>query len=228
MTGGEDHGPAPEEHHIEVTRRARYFTLGNVRDAREIWFLLHGYSQLARRFLRHFRPLASPGRLLVAPEALNRYYSEYAPGFHHPDARIGATWMTREDRLTEIADYVAYLDRLYHALLPDAPTGTRCVLLGFSQGAATAARWAALGQARFHHLVLWAGFPPPELVRAPATFRAAALTLVFGRADEYAEPGRVEAESAALREAGVAHRLCWFNGGHRLDPDTMLQLAAEL
>jgi predicted esterase len=216
-----------QEHHVAISRTARYYTLGSAAGAREVWFLIHGYSQLARRFLRHFRPLAAPGRLLVAPEALNRYYSEYAPGYHRPDARIGATWMTREDRLTEIADYVHYLDRLYDVIFSDAPAPPpRRVLLGFSQGAITAARWAALGLARFQHIILWGGFPPPELPRRPDVFHGAELTLVWGRSDAYADAGHIDAESAALLAAGVTHRLCWFDGGHQLDDATLQRLAA--
>lgn len=225
MTEPAGNGFPAAEQHIEVRRTARYYTAGEPRVAREVWFLLHGYGQLARRFLRHFRSLVTPGRLLVAPEALNRYYSEYRPGFHRPDARVGATWMTREDRLSEIDDYVHYLDRLYAALT--TPLADTRVLLGFSQGAATAARWAALGEARFQRVILWGGFLPPELPRGPALFRGAALTLVFGRADSYASPAQVEAESAALRASGVAHRLHWFDGGHALAAAPLLELASS-
>ena len=37
---------------------------------REVWIVLHGYQQLARRFLRRFQPIAEPGRRIVAPEAV--------------------------------------------------------------------------------------------------------------------------------------------------------------
>jgi len=225
---GESGRPAPQERHLEVQRTARYYTLGSAADARDVWFVLHGYGQLARRFLRHFRPIAVPERLLIAPEALNRYYSEYEPGYHRPDAHVGATWMTREDRLHEITDYVRYLDQLYAEILaPPSFGNARRVLLGFSQGAATAARWAALGQAGFDRVILWGGFPPPELARGPALFRDAGLTVVFGRTDAYASAARVQAESAVLAAAGVTHRLCWFEGGHEIDADTLAELAAE-
>jgi len=61
-----------QEHRITVSRSARYFTLG--RPDREVWFVLHGYGQLAARFLRHFEPLDDGTRLMVAPEALSRFY----------------------------------------------------------------------------------------------------------------------------------------------------------
>ena len=39
------------ERHLEVPRTARYWVLGeDVAEPREVWFVLHGYKQLARRF----------------------------------------------------------------------------------------------------------------------------------------------------------------------------------
>ena len=67
--------PTPDilEHFIEVTRTAKYVTLGEPSDGvRELWVVLHGYRQLARRFVRRFRDLAEPTRWIVAPEELKR------------------------------------------------------------------------------------------------------------------------------------------------------------
>ena len=39
---------AAVEHHLEVSRTARYWVLGEGTAApREVWFVLHGYGQLA-------------------------------------------------------------------------------------------------------------------------------------------------------------------------------------
>ena len=62
---------APREHRIEVTRTARYWTLGAEDAPTEVWFVLHGYRQLAERFLRRFVPLDDGSRLVVAPEGLS-------------------------------------------------------------------------------------------------------------------------------------------------------------
>ncbi len=64
-----------QEHHIGVTRSARYFTLGDSsRGVGEVWFACHGYGQLARRFLEKLRVLDDGRRYLVAPEGLSRFY----------------------------------------------------------------------------------------------------------------------------------------------------------
>jgi len=212
----------PVEHHLEVTRTARYWTLGDP-TARDVWIVIHGYKQLARRFLRRFEPIAAPGRLIVAPEALSRFYASAEPGRHGPASVVGASWMTREDRLVEIQDYVGYLNRLAEVVVP---AGGRITVLGFSQGTATAARWVTLGAARVARLVLWAGYVPHDwdLERAADAFSEAELVLVRGDAD----PGLTEELSAAERqalEAGrIPHRLLTYAGGHEIDPAALRNL----
>ena len=109
-------------HHLAVERTARYFTDREPsRNIRDVWFVCHGYGQLASDFIREFECIGSTSRLIVAPEALSRFYIADKGGFHGPDAKIGATWMTREDREVEIADYIGYLDRLYDAIFEVVP-----------------------------------------------------------------------------------------------------------
>ena len=99
---GDDH-PLITEHHLTVKRTARFCTLGDSTEAAgDIWIVCHGFAQLARTFLEEFTPIARPGRLIVAGEALNRFYLNREGGRAGASARIGATWMTREDRLAEI------------------------------------------------------------------------------------------------------------------------------
>src|SRR6266704_2680299 len=104
-----------QEHSLSTSRTARYFTLGHPSDARELWFVCHGYGQLASRFLERFHSLESQRRCIVAPEGLSRFYLTE----HPTERRVGASWMTREDRLHEIDDYVRYLDAL-HAVVASA------------------------------------------------------------------------------------------------------------
>ena len=67
--------PAISAHTIVVPRTARYYTLGPTHGfPRELWFVCHGFGQLAGRFIRQFASLDDGTRLIVAPEALSRYY----------------------------------------------------------------------------------------------------------------------------------------------------------
>ena len=214
----------PIEHHLKIERSARYYTLGEaVREPAEIWIVCHGYGQLAGRFLTKLAVLDDGRRRIVAPEGLSRFYVEGAGG---PDSKVGASWMTREDRLREIEDYVAYLDAVYEEVSGGLRSAPRLHALGFSQGAATAARWALRGRAKVSRLILWAGLLPPDAEwRADAAkLNALDLTLVAGETDDWVGAGLPIAEGA-LEAAGVRYRLITFKGGHSLDAAVLRSLA---
>ena len=219
------------EHHIEVGRNARYHTIGEAGpETRDVWFVCHGYGQLAGDFIREFEPISHPSRLIVAPEALSRYYVATEPGFHARDAKVGATWMTREDRETEIADYVAYLDTLYDEILTRVRRDNVSVtVVGFSQGGATANRWLTRGRARADRLIMWGALlaSDSDLEQAATFFRDVKLTIVYGKRDQFADEGMIANYEALLRSKHVPHEVVTFDGGHRMDRDTLQALAAE-
>ncbi len=206
---------------LVVPRSARYVTEGEPDgELDDVWFLLHGYAQLASEFLELGRALVRPRRLLVAPEALSRFY-------HEDHETVGASWMTREDREREIEDYVRYLDLLHEEIFSVVSReGVRLSVLGFSQGAATAARWAAGGRARVEHLVLWGSRLPPELDDEASTtaLRTMKLSLVGGTRDRFLTAEKWDDERARLRKLGIAFEEVRFEGGHRLDDDTLRRI----
>ena len=212
-------GPEVAAHAIAVPRRARYFSLGPTHGfPRELWFVCHGYGQLAERFIRQFASLDDGTRLIVAPEGLSRFYLDPIPKRRNdPSPRVGASWMTREDRESEIADYVTYLEWVSEAVRRSL-TGAapRIVVLGFSQGTATVCRWLAGSAMRADQLVLWSGSIPPELdlTAWAGQLDGAAITLVAGERDELVPPAAMAAEAERLSAAGVAFTLQRFDGGH--------------
>lgn len=212
----DDARPAPHAHHLRVQRTARYYTLGGASpERRAIWFLLHGYGQLAGEFIRYFADLASDETLLVAPEAMNRFYlvsTEKAPARDRP---VGASWMTREDRASEIADYVEYLDALFDEVSGAGGGSPAINVVGFSQGGATATRWVTHGRARIGRLILWGSLLPPETDLSPGhALRRARLTLVLGSRDHYIDDAAFAAERSRLDAANVPHDAIRFEGGH--------------
>lgn len=206
-----------QEHLLSTPRSARYFTLGSAEQAADVWFVCHGYGQLASRFLERFRPLESSERCIVAPEGLSRFYLTDSPA----ERRVGASWMTREDRLREIEDYVRYLDAVYRTVNPRT---ARVTALGFSQGTATACRWAALGSSRIDRLIVWGGEVPPDLDLT--RLRGPSLTLVFGTRDELFTPKVVGANEARLRDHEIRYQVISFEGGHEIDTATLLRLTS--
>lgn len=201
-----------EEHHITVPRTARYHTLGDPRTAQAIWIVLHGYGQLARYFLRNFEGL-SKDVLIAAPEGLSRYYTDAE------HVRVGATWMTREDRGSEITDQHVYLDTLVEHLLAQVGRTLPIRVLGFSQGVATAARWASLGRTIMDRMVLWGGSLPPDISAATLRIRwsRVQVDLVHGDEDSLVPAEQTALAEARFREAGVAIHTHRHPGGHALD-----------
>lgn len=225
----------PTLHHLQVRRSARYALLGAPGpETRQLWFVLHGYRQLAGRFIRRFGPIEAPGRVVVAPEALNRFYVGDSPGRHGPEARVGGTWMTREDREAEIQDYVAYLDQLHGRLSQAAGEGgasaVDTVVLGFSQGAHTAARWAVRGSVRPRALILWGEASPLDMdvVEAGQALSGVRVLSVQGRRDDHVTQGLLDADGARWEAAGIRVERLWHEGGHALDGPLLVRLAQEL
>ena len=200
--------------HLLVRRHAHWVEAGaGPGQPAELWIVLHGYGQRAARFLRRFRGIAGDDRRVVAPEGLSRYYLD------EDYRRVGASWMTREDRIHEIEDTVHWLDTLVEHLHARDGAPPRTVVLGFSQGAPTAGRWLVRGRSRADALICW-GAGLPHDVEAEKLRRlgdATAITLVAGEEDEVVPPDRVRTEHLRLEEAGVRHRLRHHPGGHEID-----------
>jgi predicted esterase len=220
---------APHAHHLRVQRTARYYTLGGAIAPRTVWIVLHGYSQLAGDFIRYFGDLATEETLVVAPEALNRYYTVSADSAPARDRPVGATWMTREDRASEIADYVEYLDAVYEEVAAGAARdGAQVNVVGFSQGAATATRWVTHGKAHLDRLVLWGGLTPPEtdFSRGPSSFRHTRVTIVLGARDHHVTDEMLSAEQARFDAARVPYDVIRFDGGHVVSRAVFPRLAS--
>ena len=218
-----------QEHRVSVSRTARYYTLGAPGPGtRQVWVVCHGYGQLASRFLEKLRVLDDATRYLVAPEGLSRFYLSESP----TERRVGASWMTREDRLAEIEDYVQYLDAVYQDVFGSLDRSQVTVhALGFSQGAATVGRWTALGRAKVDRLTLWGGEFPPDLDLALEAvvdrLRAARLSLVYGRADEFITSKVIATTVKRLRAHEIPVREIPFDGAHELNDSVLKGLGAE-
>ena len=214
------------EHHLTVARTARYQQLGELSArTRRIWFVCHGYGQLAAYFVRHFAFLAEgcDDNVVIAPEGLSRFYLQGNGG------RVGASWMTRDDRLAEIDDHVAFLNQLAALVLAQCPANVEITVLGFSQGTATVSRWLTRAAFRPAHLILWAG-SFPEDIDATATQRllhALDLTLVVGSDDEYITLAQAMQQLEKLLEFPARAQLLTFQGKHELNRPLLEQLATS-
>lgn len=209
------------EHSLTVPRTARYYTLGTPSGhIKNLWIVCHGYGQLARYFLRHFRVLDDGETMIVAPEALSRFYLD---GF---SGRVGATWMTKEDRLSEIEDQATYLDLLLKEQLKRLPEEVQVTVLGFSQGGATVCRWLATGPPPVHRLILWAVSFPEDInfETGKAAFQNLPVAVVYGTQDAFITPETLERKQQLMAQLNITPQVYTFEGGHTIDPETLLIL----
>lgn len=214
-----------QEHHLSVTRTARFFTLGSLDNhTRQVWFVLHGYGQLAQFFIRKFEILNDGRTFIVAPEALSRFYLEGVTG------RVGASWMTREERPQEIADYIAYLNQLYDTVLEGQDLSKLQInLLGFSQGNATVLRWLNSDHVRCDRLIIWAGFFANGIadVIEPSKLADIPTTLAYGTQDEYLVQMDLEKYGTDIQAAIPHLQIITFEGKHTVDTGTLKKIAFE-
>lgn len=209
-------------HHFPVTKTARYAALGELhRDVRHVWFVCHGYGQLATTFIEHFHPLDDGYNAIVAPEALSRFYVKRLEG------RVGATWMTKEDRETDIQDYVHYLDALYQAIFQQIPREqVKVHLMGFSQGAATVSRWIAEGSVSLDSWILWGGLFPHDLNFEvnPAKLKTTPTFMVYGDEDPFQDEAKMQERHQLVADAGLTYHYMSFQGGHEIPADALRAL----
>lgn len=227
-----DDGSRIRNHEIVVPRSSRYAVLGaGVSDAREIWLVCHGYGQLAERFISRFSVIDDGKRMIVAPEALSRFYLSSSSGGYSASDRVGASWMTREGRDAEIIDQVRYLDMVCARVFDGVDrSSVRLVALGFSQGSAAVCRWAARTASPPEHVVLWGGGVPAELLEGEgkAGLARAPLTIAIGANDPIAHGGRVEIHRKQLDAAGIKYRFVPYDGGHEIDGAVLADIAGGL
>lgn len=195
-----------------MPRTARVYDLGEA-VAPEAWLALHGYGQLGRYFARHFAPHAGPQRRIVVPEAPARFYlgDDYR--------RVGASWMTREERTSDIADTHAYLDAVLDGV--DRPLAG----FGFSQGGMVLVRYALARPGRFGRLVLWGSAPPDDVDLADASLPP--VTLVLGDTDAFLTPERRASVGARFAAARVVPEVVTYDGGHRLHAPTLAAVLGD-
>ncbi len=200
-----------QHHRLPVERTAHYYTLGEAGPhIRRVVIACHGYGQLARFFLPKLEPIADAHTLVIAPEGLSRFYWN---GF---SGKVVASWMTKEHRLDEIADYTAYLSRLWAQWKPRVSPEAELILFGFSQGCATVMRWVHRMQPEAGQLIFWAGTLPEDIDYAPLLPDLARrqLHLAYGDADPFLPPGALATYRNRIEQAGLSVSEYSFSGAH--------------
>ena len=207
-------------HEFISTKTFRYITIGNPKKASKLLIVLHGYGQLVEYFVRKFDGL-DEDVFIVAPEGMHRFYLKGSSG------RVGASWMTKEAREADIHDNIHWLNEL-NELIQKEQSFEKTILLGFSQGGATAARWHENSTIPFDHLVMWASVFPPDLqMNVPLTNVDKGKNLfVLGTDDIYFD---LEAQTNVLEfYKSIGFISMKYKGNHDIDSDTLKVLLEDL
>ncbi len=185
--------------------------------------VIHGWGQTATAFLDAFKPLARQGWLIAAPQAPHPFY--VTPR----GARVGYSWLTRENRDAAVRDINLYLtetlDMIARRFSPDEK---RVCLLGFSQGSSVAYRYLAAHPERIGALASCCADLPAD-VRSPLLDMKPRSAFVAYCPEDRIAPSRVSREAAAmLRQYGWPTTEYSFRGGHRITPALITRLGAWL
>lgn len=209
------------EHHFSYQKSYRYETLNDVQSPKNIIIVLHGYGQLAKYFIRKFSSLSIEDTLIVAPEGMHRFYLKGSSG------RVGASWMTKEDRQSDIEDNIAWLDALY-AELKQQYAFENSIILGFSQGGATAARWYKHSKYKHHSLLIWASVFPPDMKsekELPST-KEENNFFFLGTNDIYFNKEQQVEVIDEFKEKKF--EIVTYSGGHDIDIDVLKPIIAKI
>ncbi len=209
-----------KEHQLEVAIKTPYFTLNELTDNTErIWLTFHGYGQLAKFFIKKFESLDPDKNFIIAPQGLSKYYLE---GFY---GRVGASWMTKEDRLTEIENQYRYIQSVLNEI--GDISNKELIYFGFSQGTATMGRFAAWSKIPFHKMIIWAGTFPPDIEPDAYSFLTGneEFTYFTSREDPFFKEEMIENQNKVVSETvGKKPELNWYEGGHTVVPELLTKI----
>ena len=211
------------EEHIKVEKTFRYFSYGNPKKAKYLWVILHGYGQLPAFFIRKFHSLNPDEHFVIAPEGMHRFYLEGTSG------RVGASWMTKESRLTDIEDNNRFLNALSKHILSNYNFDKK-ILLGFSQGGATACRWHEMGNFKASIFILWASVFPPdlELPKKNNAFINSKNIFVIGDDDPYYNKEKIQEVKADLTNSNINFSSLEYKGGHNINTEALEKLITRI
>lgn len=207
---------------LQIEKKARYFQLGNPgNDTSIVWVVLHGYGMLSEFFIQKFIKLENKNTLILAPEALNRFYIDTNYG------RVGASWMTKDERQDDIKENIKYLNSLMDQIIKEIGHNRfKINVLGFSQGGATACRWLFKSGLKFENLIMWAGDIPKDTLTEENRLKWNDMNthLVMGKKDELINEEMKAKFLKLVTEYKLDYKLTLYDGDHRIYPDVLMEL----
>lgn len=206
------------EHQIDFSFTGRYYSLGEPSEQIEhLWIVCHGQGHLAQYFIKKFECLNNGKNLIIAPEGLSKYYLNGQSG------RVGANWMTKENRLIDINNYLNFLEKVITNVKSNLNPNVKVTLFGFSQGAATISRFTTQTEVVFERLILWAGIFPPDLPPLAGTekLKQKKIYWVYGERDPYLSHILFKEQEEIAKQLNAAPEAISFDGKHELNDEVL-------
>ncbi len=207
------------QRHIDFQLKAPFSTLNNLTPETErVWVAFHGYGQLAEYFIKKFEVLDASKNFIIAPQGLSKFYLKGVFG------RVGASWMTKEDRLTEIDNQFHYIDKVLSLYRLE---GKQLIYFGFSQGSAIMGRYAAYAKYPFQKMIIWAGNFPSDTKKNDWDFLSGSeeISYYVSKEDIYFREDMVEQQNNVVEDAlGKMPSLKWYDGGHKVISNLLLEI----
>ena len=214
-----------QSRHINVTKRARYFQIGEANSSiKKVWMVFHGYAMLSEFFIKKFETLNDGETLIIAPEALNRFY------ITEDFSRVGASWMTKLERENDIIENNQYIESLFQKVAKDiGHSNFQLNVLGFSQGSATACRWIFSSNNKANNFIVWAGDIPKDSLTAEnkSKWNSLNIFLVFGAKDPLITTDLSLKFQKRISEYKLNFDLVEYDGDHRIFPKVLKEVSEK-
>tara|TARA_B100001939_G_scaffold266353_1_gene233718 strand:- start:155 stop:805 length:651 start_codon:yes stop_codon:yes gene_type:complete len=209
-----------EKKNISISKKARYFQLGKVSEqTKTIWFVFHGYGMLSQYFIKKFKSLKNDQTVVISPEGLSRFY------IGEKYDRVGASWITKVDRLDEINDNINYLNSLFESTTKNINLNSINVhVLGFSQGGATACRWILNSNIKINSLGLWGADIPIDCLSKNnrEKWNQFKTTVIVGKKDEFISEENKKKFAKLLNSYNLNYELIEYDGTHKIIEEVLI------
>ena len=205
----------------DIRVKAPYFKIGSISEqTKKIWFIFHGYGQLADEFASLFAEFTNEASILVFPQGLSKFYLKGV------DKKIGASWMTAHDREADIDNYLSYLNQIFDHEIKSYRENIELNILGFSQGGHTASRWIYHSNIGYNKMILWGSSLAHEINQdgVQKSFSRGKNLMVLGDEDRFIGEAQYKKLKHRYEKIGFNYQLIQYHGGHDIYSEVLKTL----
>ena len=214
------------KHNISFEFSSSYITCNKLTDNTEnIWIVFHGYGQLSKYFIRRFDVLDGDKNYIIAPQGLSKFYVD------EDYKNVGASWLTKEDRESDLLNQQKYLIKLMDELkLKIDFSKIKINLFGFSQGVSALTRLLINYNMKVNNIIIWAGWVPDEFFNINKdVLKDTNLFFVVGNKDKYYNNPIIKGYLKKIKNI-LNKEIDYFvfNGGHIVDRKVLKKINEKL